>query len=180
MSLIGKFFCYKNKGFTLIELLVVIAIIGILSSIVVVNVNNAKIKARDAVRKANIVEIEKALWFYMDQNGQFPGEACFDASIGSDGCSCPADCNYSPAQCTGTNWCPTSAIWQGLVVGNIIKSFPKDPINNTTYYYYYEPCCDQDCSGGRSCVGKGCCEYEIGASKLETTGSSYSVWGRNQ
>ena len=44
----------KNKGFTLIELLVVVAIIGILSTIVVINVERARREARNASIQANL------------------------------------------------------------------------------------------------------------------------------
>lgn len=62
----------KKKGFTLIELLVVIAIIGILSSVVVVSLNSARMKARDAKRVADIGEIKTALGLYYDSNQQYP------------------------------------------------------------------------------------------------------------
>lgn len=55
-----------NKGFTLIELLVVIAIIGILSSVVLVSLNTARQKARDAQRISDVRQIQLALEFYYD------------------------------------------------------------------------------------------------------------------
>jgi len=62
----------KKNAFTLIELLVVIAVIGILATIVAVSVNNARTKARDARRKVDIVQLQKALELYYDANGSYP------------------------------------------------------------------------------------------------------------
>ncbi|MFH1401520.1 MAG: type II secretion system protein [Parcubacteria group bacterium] len=47
----------KKRGFTLIELLVVIAIIGILATIVVVNVNAARNKANDVAVKGTLDQV---------------------------------------------------------------------------------------------------------------------------
>ncbi len=58
----------SKRGFTLIELLVVISIIGILASIVLASMNQARAKARDASRLSAIKELQKALALYADSD----------------------------------------------------------------------------------------------------------------
>jgi prepilin-type N-terminal cleavage/methylation domain-containing protein len=65
-------FLRNNKAFTLIELLVVISIIGLLSSMSVYAINVARVKARDARRKADLNSLVKALALYSDDRGGLP------------------------------------------------------------------------------------------------------------
>ena len=62
----------RKRSFTLIELLVVIGIIGILSSIVLVSLNSAKARARDAKRKHDLVQFRSALEMYYIDHGSYP------------------------------------------------------------------------------------------------------------
>lgn len=62
----------KNKGFTLIELLVVVAIIGILASVVLSSLNDARARARDARRLSDIQSFQTALEVYNLDNGRYP------------------------------------------------------------------------------------------------------------
>ena len=70
----------KQKGFTLIELLVVIAIIGLLASVVLLALNSARQKSRDAKRVADVRQIATALELYLDTNSGYPTTANFIAT----------------------------------------------------------------------------------------------------
>jgi len=113
----------NKKGFTLIELLVVISIIGFLSTLAVVSLKNAREKARDTRRKADLTQIRKALDLYYDQYGYYPPSA-----------GCGYDCNGYSFSTSGGNWIA------GLQ--EFLPKIPVDPINNSSgpwnpgYYSY--------------------------------------------
>jgi len=65
----------NQKGFTLIELLVVIAIIGLLSTLSIVALNQARARSRDARRIADVKQIQTALEMYYNDMGQYPPTA---------------------------------------------------------------------------------------------------------
>ena len=78
----------QNKGFTLIELLVVIAIIGILSSIVLASLNDARNKGADSTIKADLSGVRAN------------AELEFDALIGKYG---PTSGNTVAGNCSRTD-----------------------------------------------------------------------------
>jgi prepilin-type N-terminal cleavage/methylation domain-containing protein len=62
----------QQKGFTLIELLVVIAIIGLLASVVLLALNSARAKSRDAKRISDVRQIMSGLELYFNECGSYP------------------------------------------------------------------------------------------------------------
>jgi prepilin-type N-terminal cleavage/methylation domain-containing protein len=66
----------KNNSFTLIELLVVISIIGLISSIVLVNMGEARGRGKDGKRFQDIQQIVKALQLYWADYGEYPVATC--------------------------------------------------------------------------------------------------------
>jgi prepilin-type N-terminal cleavage/methylation domain-containing protein len=58
------------RGFTLIEILVVIAIIGVLATIVIGGISNARTKAADSVIKSSLDSIVLSAQNYYDDNGE--------------------------------------------------------------------------------------------------------------
>lgn len=75
MELVSKAWQNMNfvkKGFTLIELLVVIALIGILSTMVLANLNSGRERSRDVQRKSDLRNIQTALRLYYNDAGGYP------------------------------------------------------------------------------------------------------------
>jgi prepilin-type N-terminal cleavage/methylation domain-containing protein len=104
----------RQSGFTIVELIVVIATIAVLASMVLSNVNQYMVKARDAKRIRDLDSIRKALDMYFSDNGYYPPTGC------------GWDCNsYYYSNDPG---------WQALE--NALKPYiyplPKDPINNVS------------------------------------------------
>ena len=62
----------NEKGFTLIELMVVLTVISTLSSIAVPNFLSYKVKARDAVVKADLKNSMRFLDLYFIENDTYP------------------------------------------------------------------------------------------------------------
>lgn len=121
-----------TKGFTLIELLVVIAIIGILASIVLVSLNGARGKGRDANRIASLQQMGRAVALVDGESTAFVGcsvgtsakaNTCTtpnlgqfaDPSVGTAGTVCDgtsaAACQYWVSTETGTAG-PTVINWR--------------------------------------------------------------------
>lgn len=72
----------NKRGFTLIELLVAVSIIGLLASIILVSLNQTRIKARNSARNSQFLEYAKALALYKSGNNEFyPPYGVYGATV---------------------------------------------------------------------------------------------------
>jgi len=110
----------KGAGFTLIELLIVISIIGILFSLSMVSINIARQRARDAKRKADIAQVQLALYLYFDDNLQFP-----EADLLPEN----AVYNWNNVLTPRLDGTETEVVYMALV--------PLDPLNIDPHFYGY-------------------------------------------
>jgi prepilin-type N-terminal cleavage/methylation domain-containing protein len=62
----------KSKAFTIVELMVVVAIIGILLTIVLASIMEARKDSRDKRRVSDIANIELGLTLYKEKNREYP------------------------------------------------------------------------------------------------------------
>ena len=116
---LGRPTCHvsRHTGFTLMELLVVVMILGILATIVVVNVMDRPDEARIAKAKQDIRALTTALNMYRLDNYRYPStEQGLEALV-----SRPA--GQPPAQ----NW----------KEGGYVENLPRDPWGNE--YVYLNP-----------------------------------------
>ena len=102
-----------KKGFTLIELLVVIMILGVLAALISGNFFTSLKKGRDAKRKADLEQIQRALEMYYEDKKTYPLTA--DLAFGSSLCE-TVDC--------ATN----EKIY--------MQKLPNDPISGKSYQYF--------------------------------------------
>ena len=77
----------KYNGFTLIELLVVISVIGVLASVIIGSLGDARAAARDAKRKGDLNQIRTALllWAIDNNSDHLMQDSGCGAGAGGDG-----------------------------------------------------------------------------------------------
>jgi general secretion pathway protein G len=121
-----------RKGFTLIELLVVIAIIGLLSTLAVVAMSNARQKARDAKRVSDIKQIQSALDLYATDTNGYPKVAAA-VKLGEDASGkCLNASGLTTAGCTSA----------------YMAQIPSNPTpGGASYTYNGAGTCDTTCTG---------------------------------
>jgi len=109
----------NKKGFTLVELLVVMAIISILTILSVANFRNVQIKARDAQRKSDLSQLQKALELYFNDHGTYP-DSSVNGEVNTFGWKVPGTTS-------GGNFTDGNTVYLKEMVG--------DPSANPNYCY---------------------------------------------
>lgn len=108
----------SGAGFTLIELLVVMAIIGVLASLILLNIQSSLGRARDAQRKNDLKQIQTALQLYHNDYGHYPLTNGWTNS-------------------NTTN--PSYPFWIPGLTASYIKTMPVDPKNSGCNTYNFSP-----------------------------------------
>lgn len=141
----------KQKGFTLIELLVVITIIGLLSTIVLVSMKEARVRAKISKAKEEVIAIHKSIVLMEIETGRYPvpnnvtdfssilssyleyiGDDPWDNPYFYDGCPEPCS-SCSSGNCEIGIW--ATSVCSGGSDG-VISSHNRPPINDDICIYF--------------------------------------------
>lgn len=180
MSIIKNLRKNSSKGFTLVELLVVIAIIGVLATLILLQLGAARQKARDAKRVADVNQVRSALELFFDDNGRYSTSTNLNVDLVTTGrylTLTPLDplnavaCNdmvYDGGGCYGYAWNPLANpirfhVWAELERRSTANAADID-FNSVGAMYSGTPvdasvagetCPDSDLTNGN-------CEYDVG------------------
>lgn len=80
-----------ERGFTLVELLVAVGIIGVLASVAMFSISEARAKARDTRRVQDVRVLSQALDIYATTNPVVQLENCTTQGVRTTACTVPAD-----------------------------------------------------------------------------------------
>jgi len=97
-------------GFTLIELLIVIIILGVLSALISGNFFTSLKKGRDARRKADLEQIQRALEMYYEDKRAYPTSLTFGQKL-----------------CETPSCAPNEKVY--------MQKVPTDPVSSYSYQY---------------------------------------------
>lgn len=101
-----------SKGFTLIELLIVIIILGVLASSIIGNFFTSLRKGRDARRKGDLEQTQRALEMYYEDKRSYPVTASL---------------TFGGKLCETTQCLATEKVY--------MQKVPNDPISGKNYEY---------------------------------------------
>lgn len=154
----------NEKGFTLIELLVVIAIIGLLASVVLLALNSARAKSRDAKRLADVRQIASALELMFNDKSAYPTSGVGSCTgAGADGTVALDQCAVAAG---GTTFTPT---YIGLIPTSPTPQDGSCSATQNTYKYiaptdgstYTLSFCIGATTGGYTCTNGTACTKRL-------------------
>lgn len=146
----------QSRGFTLIELMVVVLIIMLLAAAIIVNVDQARKKARDAKRISDLNTVASALQAYYADNHFYPlnRETAYDLG--------------TPFPVSGTMIYPQLMLFMGFT-NRYLTSCPRDPLLTVND----NPCFFNSFGALHGCDEHGC---PIGSNPY---GYRYTCWDDN-
>lgn len=152
-----------TKSFTLIELIIVISIISLLSLIGLSGYGAVRENARNAKRKADLKEMQKALEAYKARNGSYP---LTDTAATTSGHKWFAHCNFAANNPAVVVEKEDNTMIPGLAP-EFIPNLPHDPREDKA-----NPDRSKGCSGGQC---GSCATADRNCYKYMSNGSDYKL-----